>query len=173
MLPSSFTPTLWVLLKKKHGLTFMTTIPFFFSKTITGSIQTYSVYYPDQLTSALMESLNPDLSESKPCAICRRLLLAADFLYERFSDCSTREKTTNSLQQLYLDIFEDPCQEISLVITMKSLSWSDLIQKPLGSKYPGQLSTYPKNYSPNGKSISPVHSTLSSDTHVNLRSTKT
>jgi hypothetical protein len=129
MLPSSFTPTLWVLLKKKHGLTFMTTIPFFFSKTITGSIQTYSVYYPDQLTSALMESLNPDLSESKPCAICRRLLLAADFLYERFSDCSTREKTTNSLQQLYLDIFEDPCQEISLVITMKSLSWSDLIQK--------------------------------------------
>lgn len=129
MLPSSFTPTLWVLLKKKHGLTFMTTIPFFFSKTITGSIQTYSVYYPDQLTSALMESLNPDLSESKPCAICRRLLLAADFLYERFSDCSTREKTTNSLQQLYLDIFEDPCQETSLVITMKSLSWSDLIQK--------------------------------------------
>ena len=129
MLPSSFTPTLWVLLKKKHGLTFMTTIPFFFSKTITGSIQTYSVYYPDQLTSALMESLNPDLSESKPCAICRRLLLAADFLYERLSDCSTREKTTNSLQQLYLDIFEDPCQEISLVITMKSLSWSDLIQK--------------------------------------------
>ena len=115
--------------QKKHGLTFMTTIPFFFSKTITGSIQTYSVYYPDQLTSALMESLNPDLSESKPCAICRRLLLAADFLYERFSDCSTREKTTNSLQQLYLDIFEDPCQEISLVITMKSLSWSDLIQK--------------------------------------------
>lgn len=107
----------------------MTTIPFFFSKTITGSIQTYSVYYPDQLTSAIMESLNPDLSESKPCAICRRLLLAADFLYERFSDCSTREKTTNSLQQLYLDIFEDPCQETSLVITMKSLSWSDLIQK--------------------------------------------
>ena len=129
MLPSSFTPTLWVLLKKKHGLTFMTTIPFFFSKTITGSIQTYSVYYPDQLTSALMESLNPDLSESKPCAICRRLLLAPRVLYERFSDCSTREKTTNSLQQLYLDIFEDPCQEISLVITMKSLSWSDLIQK--------------------------------------------
>lgn len=124
-----YTHSLGASQKKKHGLTFMTTIPFFFSKTITGSIQTYSVYYPDQLTSALMESLNPDLSESKPCAICRRLLLAADFLYERFSDCSTREKTTNSLQQLYLDIFEDPCQETSLVITMKSLSWSDLIQK--------------------------------------------
>ena len=128
MLPSSFTPTLWVLLKKKHGLTFMTTIPFFFSKTITGSIQTYSVYYPDQLTSALMESLNPDLSESKPCAICRRLLLAADFLYERFSDCSTREKTTNSLQQLYSDIFEDTYQETSLVNPMRSLSWSGLIK---------------------------------------------
>lgn len=85
----------------------MTTIPFFFSKTITGSIQTYSVSYPDQLTSALMELLNPDLSESKPCAICRRLLPAADFLYKRFSDCSTWEKTTNSLQQPYSDIFED------------------------------------------------------------------
>lgn len=44
----------------------MTTIPFFFSKTITGSIQTYSVSYPDHLTSALMESLKPDLSESNP-----------------------------------------------------------------------------------------------------------